>query len=89
MHKQLLCLATMPDFNIPIEEQIVLFKKCGFDGFFTAWTLAELTAKLCGKGFIVSENEGRTVYTLDNICHCKGLTRTRNTEQCLLLITTV
>lgn len=38
MHKQLLCLATMPDFNIPIEEQIVLFKKCGFDGFFTAWT---------------------------------------------------
>ena len=39
----------------------------------------ELTAKLCGEGFIVSENEGWTVDLGYNIGHGKGLTTTRNT----------
>lgn len=38
MCKYTLCLAAMPDFNLPITEQIKLFKKIGFDGFFTHWS---------------------------------------------------
>lgn len=38
MYGQRLCLGTSPDFKIPVEEQIALFKKSGFDGFFTEWT---------------------------------------------------
>ena len=44
----------------------------------------ELTTKLCGKSFVMSENESRTVNICNNICHCKGLTRTGNTKQNLL-----
>ncbi len=28
-----LCLATSPDFKLPITDQIKLFKRIGFDGF--------------------------------------------------------
>ena len=32
-----LCLGTIEALNMPNEEQIVLFKKMGFDGFFVDW----------------------------------------------------
>ncbi len=38
MWKTKLCLATNSDFEIPVEQQIRLFKKVGFDGFFPEWT---------------------------------------------------
>ena len=37
MYKTKLCLGTSKQFGITIEEQIKLFKKSGFDGFFTSW----------------------------------------------------
>lgn len=33
-----LCLGTNDGFGAPVEEQIRLFKKIGFDGFFTGWS---------------------------------------------------
>ena len=47
---------------------------------------AELTAQLRRKGFIVRKNQGRTVKVRNNVCHCKGFSRTRNAEKRLLLI---
>lgn len=41
MWKTQLCLGTGRDFGIPVEEQIRLFKKTGFEAFFTNWTDAE------------------------------------------------
>ena len=37
MYKTKLCLGTSSEFEISIEEQIKLFKKTGFDAFFTGW----------------------------------------------------
>lgn len=37
MFKQKLCLSTSPSFRISTEEQILLFKKAGFEAFFTMW----------------------------------------------------
>ena len=37
----------------------------------------------------MSENEGRTVYTLDNIRHCKGFSGTGYTQQGLLFVATL
>ena len=37
MYKQKLCLGTAQQFGISIEEQIRLFKKTGFEAFFTMW----------------------------------------------------
>ena len=37
MWKAKLCLGTDEEFGIPIEEQIRLFQKVGFEGFFTEW----------------------------------------------------
>lgn len=41
MYKRQLCLGTDLQFGIPITDQIRLFKKTGFDGFFTEWTRGE------------------------------------------------
>ena len=54
------------------------------DGIFRE-ILTELGAKLCCKGLIVSQNEGRAVYSLYNTCHGKGLTGAGNAEQHLLV----
>lgn len=35
--KSKICLGTIGGFGLDISEQIKLFKKCGFDGFFTGW----------------------------------------------------
>lgn len=37
MYKSRLCLALSDQFKIPFDEQIRLFKKVGFDGFFSVW----------------------------------------------------
>ena len=37
MYKTKLCLATSEQFTLSIEEQIKLFRKAGFEGFFTMW----------------------------------------------------
>lgn len=37
MYEKKLCLATGDDFIVNEKEQLVLFKKAGFDGFFTSW----------------------------------------------------
>ncbi len=37
MYKTKLCLGTSDGFGISVEEQIKLFKKTGFDAFFTGW----------------------------------------------------
>lgn len=37
MYKTQLCLGTMSKEALPIEEQILIFKQCGFDAFFTQW----------------------------------------------------
>ena len=38
MYKTKLCLGTSESFGISTKEQIRLFKKVGFDGFFTGWS---------------------------------------------------
>ena len=40
-----MCLGAMPDFGIPIEDQIALFQKVGFEGFFTGYKNPEDIAK--------------------------------------------
>lgn len=37
MYGAKLVLSTSNQFGLPVEQQIELFKKCGFDGFFTGW----------------------------------------------------
>lgn len=37
MYRHLLCMNTSETFGASVEEQIVLLKKTGFEGFFTAW----------------------------------------------------
>ncbi len=38
MYQTKLCLGTIEQLNMPDEEQVVLFRKMGFDGFFINWT---------------------------------------------------
>ena len=45
----------------------------------------ELSIELCRKGFIVAQDDCRTVEMLDDICHRKGLSRPRNTQQSIML----
>jgi len=40
-----MCLGAMPDFGIPIEEQIKLFQNVGFEGFFTGYSSCEDISK--------------------------------------------
>ena len=37
MSKTQFCIGASASFSIPVEDQIRLFQKCGFDGFFVAW----------------------------------------------------
>ena len=37
MSKTQFCIGLSASFSIPVEDQIRLFQKCGFDGFFVAW----------------------------------------------------
>ena len=46
----------------------------------------KLTAKLCGKCFVVCKHEGGTVDLFDNIGHGKGFSRAGNSQKHLLLI---
>ncbi|MBP3705254.1 MAG: hypothetical protein J6I98_06960, partial [Clostridia bacterium] len=41
MKTRKICLATSGAFGLPTEEQIRLFKKIGFDAFFTGWQYGE------------------------------------------------
>lgn len=47
--------------------------------------LTKFRAKLCGEGFIVSENKCRSVHIRYDIRHGKSFARTRNTEQNLFV----
>lgn len=38
----------------------------------------ELAVELGGKGFVVGNDEGRLLDSLDDICHGEGLSRARN-----------
>ena len=46
----------------------------------------ELTAKLCGEGFVVGKNKRRAVYPLDDVRHCKGFTGSGNAQKYLLAV---
>ncbi len=47
----------------------------------------ELTAKLCGEGFVVSKDKRRSVNIGDDVGHGKGFTRTGNAQQNLFFLT--
>ena len=42
MYKIKLCLGCMGSLDIPTKEQIPLFKRIGFEGFFTGWNHDEI-----------------------------------------------
>lgn len=37
MYRHILCMNTSESFGIPVDEQIIMLKKTGFEGFFTNW----------------------------------------------------
>ena len=43
----------------------------------------KLVVQLCGECLIVAQNEGGAVNLLNDVCHCKGLSRARYAQQCL------
>lgn len=45
MWKNKLCLGTSDQFDLSTEEQICLFHKIGFDGFFTTYTTRAAVAE--------------------------------------------
>ena len=59
MWKTKLCLGTNNQFELSVPEQIKLFKKIGFEGFFTDYTthedIAEYKKQLSGKvpGYVI------------------------------------
>lgn len=56
MWRKRMCLGTSDQFGLPVEEQIALFKRVGFEGFFTGWQrgedIARYAARARGEGML-------------------------------------
>ena len=69
--------------NISLGLIIIIIRNKIFNRVFGE-KFTELTAKLCGKCFVMSKDKGRAVDSCDYICHGKCLTRACNAEQGLI-----